>query len=111
MGDLMKLLVISILLVNSFMIFAQEVKVSRMTRDGDLERSYVLKTNLPLKVVLDCQSFIQGLRLGEYEAASTILLDEQECDGLSQRINSSMKKGLKHCIEIDEIISSDYSCR
>jgi hypothetical protein len=95
MGDLMKLLVISILLANSFMVFAQEVKVSRMMRDGDLERSYVLKTNLPLK----------------YEAASTILLDEQECDGLSQRINSSMKKGLKHCIEIDEIISSDFSCR
>ncbi len=89
---------------------ADEIQILKMSRDGDLERSFVLKTNLPDKVVIDCQSFIQGLRVGEYEAAYTYLLEPEECEGLQSRIRSSLKKWQYHCIDIQDDVRSDRTC-
>lgn len=89
---------------------AGEIRVQKMIKDGDLDRSFVLNTNLVVKVVIDCQSFIQGLRIGEYEAALTYMLDPQECDGLQSRVKSSLKKFRHHCIDVDQDIRADYTC-
>jgi hypothetical protein len=106
----MKLLIGSILLLTVLESKAAEIKVRRMGQDGALDRSFVLKTNLPQRVVIDCQSFIQGLRIGEFEDAFTYLLDPEECEGLQNRIRSSLKKFQKHCIDVEEGIRSDRSC-
>lgn len=89
---------------------AGEIRVKKMLKDGDLERSFELKTNLSQKVVIDCQSFIQGLRIGEFENAFTFILDPDECEALQVRIKSSLKKFQKHCIDVEEDIRSDRSC-
>lgn len=99
-----------ILLLSFLELQAGEIRVKKMIKDGDLDRSFVLKTNLPEKVVIDCQSFIQGLRIGEYEAALTYMLDPQECDGLQNRVKSSLKKFRNHCIDVDQDIRADYTC-
>lgn len=106
----MKQLIGLVLIFSVFNVFAEEIRVSKMTKDGDLERSFVLKTNLPEKVVIDCQSFVQGLRIGEYEEAYTFLLDPEECDGLQQRIRNSLRKFKRHCIEVEYDILDDRSC-
>lgn len=103
------------LLVSFFLFYlnpseSAEIKVRKMLRDGELERSHVLVTNLSEKVVLDCQSFIQGLRIGVYEDAYTFILDPQDCDDLSLRIRTSLRKLRNHCIDVEEDIRSDRSC-
>ncbi|MFP5384742.1 MAG: hypothetical protein ACLGHN_01595 [Bacteriovoracia bacterium] len=90
--------------------FADEIRVSRMKQDGDLERSFVLTTNISQKVVLDCQSFIQGLRIGEFEEAYTYLLDPWECEELQDRVKSSLRKRQQHCIDVANEIRSDRTC-
>ena len=90
--------------------FAVEVKVRKMTRDRDLDRSFVLTTQLNDKVVLDCQSFIMGLQIGEYESTNHFLLDPDECDSLQARIKTSLRKLQKHCIDVENDIRADYSC-
>lgn len=90
---------------------ASQIYISKMIQESHLERSYVLKTNLPEKVVIDCQSFIQGLRIGEFEEAYTYLLDSFECENLQKRIKTSLKKRRSHCIEVEEEIVQDYTCK
>lgn len=107
----MKYLLGLILTLSFFELHAFEVEVRKMSRDGELERSYVLTTNVQDKVVLDCQSFIQGLRIGEYEAAYTYLMDPDDCDALTSRIRSSIRKLKKHCIDIEDDIRADYTCQ
>lgn len=102
--------ILCLLLVLSFSSIASEIKVKKMLKDGELERSFVLQTNLPEKVVLDCQSFIQGLRIGEYESAMTYLLMPEDCEGLQDRVRASLKKWKNHCIDVDDDIRSDYTC-
>ena len=91
--------------------FAAEIKVKKMTKDGELERSFILKTNLEEKVVLDCQSFIQGLRIGEFEEATTFMLDQEDCDSLQARVKGSLRKLQNHCIDVEDDIRADYSCQ
>lgn len=81
-----------------------------MKQDGELERSFVLTTNITQKVVLDCQSFIQGLRIGEFEEAFTYLLDPWECEELQNRVKSSLRKRQEHCIDVEDEIRSDRTC-
>lgn len=100
-----------LLLVLSFSSFAAEIKVKKMLKDGDLDRSFVLRTNLPEKVVLDCQSFIQGLRIGEYESAQTYMLNPEDCEGLQDRVRASLRKFKNHCIQVEEDILSDDTCQ
>lgn len=106
----MKALIGFVLFLSILELQAAEIKVSKMVKDGDLERSFVLKTNLSEKVVIDCQSFIQGLRVGEFEQAFTYLMDEEECGALQKRISDSLKKRQKHCIDVEDDIRSDRSC-
>ena len=95
----------------SISVWGSEIRVSKMSQENGLERSFVLKTNLPDTVVIDCQSFIQGLRIGEYEQAFTYLLDPEECEGLQFRIRNSLLKMKNHCIVADDEIRADYGCR
>lgn len=90
---------------------AGEIRVKKMEQDGALDRSFVLKTNLEEKVVLDCQSFIQGLRVGEFENAFTYMLDPDECEGLQNRVRGSLRKFQQHCIDVDQDIRADYACQ
>jgi hypothetical protein len=106
----MKIVLGLILVLSIFEVYATEIKVKKMIKDGDLDRSFVLKTNLQEKVVIDCQSFIQGLRIGEYEEAQTYMLDPEACEGLQSRVSVSLKKRKSHCIFVEEDISSDYEC-
>ena len=106
----MKIIITFFFISFSVFTFAEEIKVSKMTKDGELERSFVLRTNLKEKVVIDCQSFIQGLRIGEFESAFTYLLEPEECEGLQERIRSSLKRYQKHCIDVQDDIRSDRSC-
>lgn len=106
----MKYLVGLILLLSVLEGHTEEIRVKKMSQDGQLERSFVLKTNLQEKVVLDCQSFIMGLRIGEYEQAFTYMMGDEECDGLQQRIRASLKKFQNHCIEVDDEIRGDHTC-
>lgn len=106
----MKILTGLVLLMTVLSANAGEIRVSGFSRDGDLERSYVLKTNLSEKVVIDCQSFIQGLRIGEYESAHTYMLDPEECEGLQSRIRSSVRKFRSHCIDVEQDVRSDRVC-
>jgi hypothetical protein len=87
--------------------FAMELKVTALSQDGDLERSFVLTTSLPARVVLDCQSFIQGLYLG---GDHLVLLDPEECQGLQERVYTSLINAESHCIEVDDELRSDASC-
>jgi hypothetical protein len=89
---------------------AEEIKIRKMKQDGALERSFQLTTNLQQKVFLDCQSFIQGLRIGEFESAQTFLLAPDECEALTKRVQLSLLKFQKHCIDVDQEIRADYPC-
>jgi hypothetical protein len=99
-----------ILLLLSLSISAFELRVKKMLKDGDLDRSFVLATQIEEKVVLDCQSFVQGLRIGEYESAVFFLMDPFACEDLQSRIKSSNRRFQKHCIDIVEDIRADYTC-
>lgn len=97
-------------MITASILQAQEIRVHKMQKDGALERSFVLKTNLTKKVVIDCQSFITGLRIGEFETAVFFLLGIEECEGLQLRIRSSLKKNMAHCIDVQDDIRWDRSC-
>ena len=87
--------------------FALELKVTSLSQDGDLERSLVLQTSFPERVVLDCQSFVQGLYLGPNQL---VILEPEECEGLQERIYKSLINAESHCIEVDSELRSDSSC-
>ena len=106
----MKIVILLILFLKFPILNAEDIVVRKMLKDGSLERSFVLKTNLDEKVVIDCQSFIQGLRIGEYERAFTFLLETEECEGLQNRIKGSLKRGFFHCIQVHQEIESDSAC-
>ncbi len=100
-------LMLSLFFLNSY---ADEIRVKRMTRDRNLERSYILTTNLSDEVAIDCQSFIQGLRIGEKESAVMFMLDPYECEAMQERIRKSLRRLQNHCIDVEEDIRADYSC-
>ena len=87
--------------------FSAEIKVLSMTPEGDMERSFVLETSFPERVVLDCQSFVQGLNLGRDHL---ILLEPEECEDLQNRIYSSLVQSVSHCLEVDDELRNDSPC-
>ncbi len=89
---------------------ADEIRVKKMTKDTPLERSFILQTNLTEKVVIDCQSFIQGLRIGEGGTALVYLMDPQDCEALQGRMRTSLRKFRHHCMDVDTDIHSDWTC-
>lgn len=104
----MKLIFLMLLTLSSA--FAMELKISKMKAEEGMERSFVLKTNLSRKVLLDCQSFIQGISIGERSEGDFYMLEPQECEDLYQRIDSSLDHRQKHCVDLDEVFNSDYPC-
>ena len=105
----MKSIFISLMLFTSAA-HAIEIQVSRMSKESQMERSFILKSNLASVLTLDCQSFVQGLYLGPRNQNEFLMLDPQECEDLYQRIKMSLRGKHKHCIEADEVIRSDYTC-
>ncbi len=89
---------------------ADEIRVKKMTKDATLERSFILQTNLTEKVVIDCQSFIQGLRIGEGGNALVYLMDPEDCEELQGRMRTSLRKFRHHCMDVDTEIHSDWTC-
>jgi hypothetical protein len=106
----MKIALIASMMIFFSTAFAAEIKVSSMKNVEGMDRSYQLKTNLPDKVTLDCQSFIQGLTFQENENRSFYLMESQECESLAANMRESFKKHAKHCFEIDSEVRSDYAC-
>lgn len=106
----MKLLLGFIILFSSIEAFTEQVKVSAMSPDGEMDRSFVLTTSFPEKVVLDCQSFIQGLRIGEQEQATFFIMDPNDCEGMQNRVHNSLILNQLHCIDVDQDILSDDTC-
>lgn len=106
----MKKLMSFALLITSVSLFAEVINVSKIKKEAGMERSYILTTNLSETVVIDCQSFIQGLRIGDFEDAHTIMMGEEECEGLQKNVQASLKKKQHHCIDVDQDIRADYTC-
>lgn len=79
---------------------ALEIKVKRMSLDSGYHNRYKLTTNLDEKIVLDCQSFVQGLLFGEL-GETGILLDEWECAEVIQEMKASLRRFKKYCLEVD----------
>lgn len=105
----MKFILPSVLFLSSFA-WAAEIKVSRMTNEGGMDRSFLLRSNYHSQVTLDCHSFIQGLYLGPRSEGQLLMLEPWECEDLYTRIRSSLRSLQKHCIDVEDVILSDYSC-
>lgn len=106
----MKYLLVMLMMTFTHNLYANVVRVKKISREPQMDRSYVLTTNLPQKVVLDCQSFIQGLRIGEYEQAQVFMMDPDECMDLQDRIRKGIRRSQDYCIDVDDEVRSDYIC-
>ena len=109
----MKTIVAMILLLSLFDASALEFKVNRMQRASGYYARFDLKTSLEEKVVLDCQSFIQGLFFGSV-GEGVIMLQEWECAELMNDMKQSIHKFKKHCIDVDYdrgVLDSQHSCK
>ncbi len=107
----MKYLIGFVLLLTTTLVFGLEVKVHKMSAVSGMDRSFNLLTEtIPDRMILDCQSFIQGLTVGEGQDEAFFFLDPQECEELYIRTNQSIKKRKNHCLELQSTIVSDYSC-
>lgn len=99
------------LVLASVSALAFEVKISGLKHEAQMERSFVLKTNLPHIVILDCQSFIQGLYIGPRSEGQFSMLDPYACEELHSRIKESLSHHQNHCLDMEaDIILSDFSC-
>lgn len=100
------------LLLSSLSSFAFEIKVNRMSPKPGMDRSFILATkSVPDQVVLDCQSFVQGLTIGKGESASFFMMEPQDCESLYVRTRDSLRKLQKHCIDVDSEVRADYACQ
>lgn len=96
----MKAVIAMILLLSLYDASAYEIRVSSMKRVSDSYSEYQLKTSLGHKVILDCQSFLQGLFLGDL-GDEVIPLEEGECQELVTSIKRSRMQFKKHCLNVD----------
>lgn len=99
-----------LVLMLSFPLMADVLKVSSMKGEPQMDRSFFLRTQLSDKVLLDCQSFLQGIYIGPRNGGHFFMMEPDECEGLYHRINGSLKKWKKHCIQIEDAVTSDESC-
>lgn len=108
----MKTIVAMILLLSLFDASALEIKVNRMQRASGYYARFDLKTSLKDKVVLDCQSFIQGLFFGPV-GEGVIMLQEWECAELMNDMKLSVNGFKKHCLEVDfdrSVLDTQKTC-
>lgn len=109
----MKMIFSIILLLALFDATALEIKVNRMQKASGYYAKFDLKTSLDEKVVLDCQSFIQGLFFGPL-GEGVIMLQEWECTELMNDMKQSVYAFKKHCLEVDfdrSILDSQKTCQ
>ncbi len=99
-----------ILFMLSFPLMADVLKVSSMKNEPEMDRSFFLKTQLEDKVLLDCQSFLQGIYIGPRDGGAFYMMEPDECESLYNRIRSSHRKFKKHCIDIEDAVNSDETC-
>jgi hypothetical protein len=99
-----------LVLLLSFPLMADVLKVSSMRNEATMERSFILKTQLEDKVLLDCQSFLQGIYIGPRDGGAFFMMEPDECEGLYNRVKGSLKKLKKHCIDIEDAVNSDETC-
>lgn len=96
----MKSLAAFILLLSLVDAIGVEIQVNSMEKT-DLEARFDLGTTRPEKVVLDCQSFIQGLFFGPLGEEEVIMLEEWECEQLMVDMKKTIDSQEKHCLEVD----------
>lgn len=107
----MKKFTCAVLFLFSVNAFTYEIEVSKMKTTSGMQRSFDLTTSLKEKVILDCQSFIQGLRIGDEPGKEVVyMLDPNECQDLYNRIRGSLRFFRHHCMDVEDVIRSDYSC-
>ncbi len=94
----------------SFPLMADVLTVSSMKKEPQMDRSFFLRTQLEDKVLLDCQSFLQGIYIGPRNGGAFFMMEPDECATLYNRIRSSHRKFKKHCIDIEDAVNSDESC-
>ncbi len=94
----------------SFPLVADVLTVASMKNEPQMDRSFFLKTQLSDKVLLDCQSFLQGIYIGPRDGGAFYMMEPDECESLYHRIRASHRKFKKHCIEIEEAVNSDEAC-
>lgn len=99
-----------LMLLVSFPLTAGVLKVSRMKNEPSMDRSFILKTQLDDKVLLDCQSFLQGIYIGPRNGGAFFMMEPDECEALHNNIRGSLRKFKKHCIEIEDAVNSDEAC-
>jgi hypothetical protein len=110
----MKNISVLIFLLGFINAMAVEVEVSDMEVSAELEGRFDLETNHPQKVVLDCQSFIQGLFFGERGGEQVIMLEESECQQLVEDMHEGIGQYQRHCLEVDfdsSILQSQGRCK
>ena len=107
----LSLTVVFLTLLNSA--FAFEIKVSRMKKSAGYSERYELKSTHTEKVVLDCQSFVQGLLFGPF-GETALMLQEWECDDLVTELKKSHRSFRSHCLEVDlegSVLVSHQTCQ
>ena len=97
-------------LLVSFPVLAEVLTVRSMKNEPQMDRSFYLRTQLEDKVLLDCQSFLQGIYIGPRNGGAFYMMEPDECAGMYQRIRGSLKKFKKHCIRIEDAVTSDEAC-
>ncbi len=102
---------LGLVLILALPVLAMEIKVDKMSPVKGFDRSYNLHTkSIEEQIVLDCQSFVQGLTIGKGSAATFFLLEPQDCESLFLRTRESIKKFQKHCLDIQDGVRADYTC-
>ena len=99
-----------LILLVSFPLMAEVLMVSRMKNEASMDRSFILKTQLEDKVLLDCQSFLQGIYIGPRDGGAFFMMEPHECEALHNKIRGSLRKFKKHCIDIVDAVNSDETC-
>jgi hypothetical protein len=108
----MKKAIAMIFMLAHFEVWGTELVVKKMTRSQGYSDRYDLKTTSSEKVILDCQSFIQGLLFGE-NGQNAIFLQEWECEELVQDMKKTFSRYKKHCLEIDferGVLDTQHTC-
>ncbi len=90
-----------VLLCVSLPSHSTDVEVRGMEVVEGFERRFDLQTQFDDKLVLDCQSFIQGLFFGQDATGMSVLLDEWECDELVIGVKESLDQSMDHCLNLD----------
>lgn len=84
--------------------FAGSTKVLMLDYVGtDMDRMFEIKTSQYDKVILDCQSFIQGMTFyNKGEVVHNFYIDSYECEGAHDYLQSAKDQNIAICFEIED---------